>query len=198
MYVSDKNKENAFYIGKKTALDKLSKAMDNDLVDLEIMPVLDAVNKNNSLYTTSSCYGRIVVSDTPLSDSKKRFRFISKWHTRISLDDLRQAISERFSDYLVIKSEPVILHIVAKDIDASARLLSCAKKAGLKRSGIFQIRGRIIIEIMGVDAFSSLLGKEGDVLVSDIYLRHVLMLVNRKFEKNRKKTKCFLGYLREL
>jgi len=75
--------ESDFLENKKNALQKLDKAKIENKVDIGILPILDIINSLNEYYTTSSCFGRIVLLELPVIGDKKNAKFIGKWHRTI-------------------------------------------------------------------------------------------------------------------
>ena len=63
---------------KEVALTRLSKAKNENLVDVDIMPLVDLINDCSSYYTTSSCLGRIVVAESPENDKKREYVWLGE------------------------------------------------------------------------------------------------------------------------
>ena len=82
------NPDNIFLEGKKIALSKLEKEKKDNLVDKGILPILNIINDSDLYYTSSSCYGRIVLLEIPNIGNKKEAVFLGKWHRSISVDEL--------------------------------------------------------------------------------------------------------------
>jgi len=76
--------ESDFLGNKKNALQKLKIARSENKVDIDILPVIDILNSSNEYYTTSSCFGRIVLLELPVIGDKKNAKFIGKWHRTIN------------------------------------------------------------------------------------------------------------------
>ena len=70
------NVEQDFNEGKKSAIKKLEKAHDAGEVDKGILPILNIINKSENYYTSSSCFGRIVVLEIPDIGDKKNAEFL--------------------------------------------------------------------------------------------------------------------------
>ena len=83
--------------------------------------------------------------------------------------------------------DPLILHVCCDTLDDCDALLKCAKTAGLKRSGIVQVKPRFMVEIMGVD-------NVGTPILSDIedkQLETLVAIANTRMDKNLKKLEIF-------
>jgi len=63
--------EKDFSNGKKSALGQLTKAISSNQVDTDIQPILNIINNSDEYYTTSSCFGRIVILEIPVIGNKK-------------------------------------------------------------------------------------------------------------------------------
>ena len=61
---------------------------------------------------------------------------------------------------------------------------------------MYQIKPRIIVEIMGVDALCAPIGKEGKVMVDDSYVEFLLDIANEKFRNNEGKILDFSSYIK--
>lgn len=65
---------------KDAALKSIQSAIEKRLLDDEILFLLQKINAVNDYYTTSSCYGWIVVSESTPDNKKKEYKFLRKWH----------------------------------------------------------------------------------------------------------------------
>ena len=172
---------------KEVAEKSLEVAVKDKLVDEKIVFLLEKINALSDYYTTSSCFGRIVVAESTPDNKKREYRFLGKWHRCVDFSDLGPAIDEYSKDILFFRVDPVILHVGCRDMDSASRLLKICQKTGLKRSGMYQIKPRIIVEIIGVDALFVPLGREGRVMVDDEYVEFLCEIGNEKFRNNEKK-----------
>ncbi|MCK5474184.1 MAG: hypothetical protein KAI53_02155 [Candidatus Aenigmarchaeota archaeon] len=172
---------------KQVALARLDKAINENLVDMDIMPLVDTINNHPFFYTTSSCLGRIVVAESPENDRKQEYVWLGKWHRKVSFDEVKTAILQHTKNTLWFRMDPLILHVCCNTIDDSDQLLKCAKKAGLKRSGVVQIKPRIMAEIMGVDVVCAPVFRN----VDDKLIEKFVDVANTRFDKNIKKLETF-------
>lgn len=75
---------------------------------------------------------------------------------------------------LFLRLEPLILHVGCRNIEAAERLLKICRKEGFKRSGIYQTRSRIMVEIIGVDDLQNLSTKTDSLLLmKDIWISFI-------------------------
>ncbi len=176
---------------KVAALLSIEDAVSKKMVDEKIVFLLEKINGLCDYYTTSSCYGRIVVAESTADNKKREYRFLGKWHRTVCFSDTDCAIEGYRKNILFLRVDPVILHVGCRDLDSASLLLKICQKTGLKRSGMYQIKPRIIIEIMGVDALFVPIGKEGRLMVDDEYIEFLLDIANEKFRNNEKKIENF-------
>ena len=176
---------------KDTALAHVRDAVSEKMVDEKIVFLLDKINALSDYYTTSSCYGRIVVAESTADNKKREYRFLGKWHRTVSFSDVKCAIEGYRKNVLFVRGDPVILHVGCRDMDSASRLLKVCQSAGLKRSGMYQIEPRIIVEIIGVDAIFAPIGRDGNVMVDDEYIGFLVDIANEKFRNNEKKIMDF-------
>ena len=181
----------AFDVEKKKSLPSLKKALQQGEVDEKIISTLESINAHADYFTTSSCGGRISLSVAPLLGKKKDHEFVKKWHGKITLKELIEAIPESWSGLLWLKTESFILHVGCRDMGAANNLQKLAIKLGLKRSGVFRINPFPMVEIIATDYISVPLGEDGRLFVDDAYLSFLLEIMNARIEENDKKLMNF-------
>lgn len=141
---------------RKTRLQDLEKALKERKADEQIVPLLNSINQNKNLVTTSSCFGRIVLLQFDLDQRKKTSKFYKKWHRIVDPEEVELALcgySEK--KMLWFKVEPFILHVAAKDEESAHRFLDKMRRAGVKRGGIQGVQNdRITIEVHGTTYMS--------------------------------------------
>jgi len=145
---------------RNAALKRIQGAIKNKQIDDDLLFLLQKINVIEDYYTTSSCYGRIVISESTPDNKKKKYKFLGKWHRVVTCQEVISAINMHQPNILFLRLEPLILHIGCRTMAAAGRLLKLCKKVGLKRSGIYQTRPRIMVEIIGVDVLQTPLGKK--------------------------------------
>ena len=177
---------------KINALSKLNYALDKELVDKKIIPFLNAVNKTDFFYTTSSCYGRITIDESELKINKKTHKWIAKYHRTVNHIELSDALKQESDGVVWIRQLPFILHIRIKDIAPAEKLLLLTKKHGLKKCGIFQLSPKIFIELRGEDIISFPAKYKNKMLVNQDELQSVAELLNYSFLKNKERLEKLL------
>ena len=103
------NAERDFLDGKKNALVKLQTAQKENKVDSGIQPILDIVNASEEYYTSSSCFGRIVLLEIPAIGDKKEAKSLGKWHRTIQIDELLTAAKDAKAGQLWFMSQSPIV-----------------------------------------------------------------------------------------
>lgn len=168
---------------------KLEEAKKNGEVDPEILSLLNFLNSLQDFYTTSSCSGRICL----LHDvgSKRDDDWLGKWHRQIEFDEITEALEKIPADGLIwFKYEPTILHMVARELDGAATILRIARNFGFKRVGIMALKeGRHTVEICSTESLDVPLVQDGGFLVDKEYIRYLVKLANKQFEKGKKRLK---------
>lgn len=183
---------------KECAKKSIESAIEDKMIDKEILFLLDKINSLADYYTTSSCYGRIVIAESTIDNKKKSYQFLGKWHRKVTPDEVNYAIGKHKKNILSLRLDPIILHIGCKNMNSANRLLKICQKTGLKRTGIYQIIPRIIIEIIGVDSLQAPLGENGNILAGHEHIAFLIDIVNSKFFDNEKKIECLAKELSTL
>jgi tRNA wybutosine-synthesizing protein 3 len=191
------NREKDFLDGKKNALEHLTKAIDLKQVDSGIQPILNIINNSDEYYTTSSCFGRIVLLEIPTIGNKKEAKFLGKWHRPIELNDLLIAIKNAKEGQIWVLSQSPIIHIAAFSDNAAEKILKVAIACGFKNSGIKSIGKRIVIEILSTERLDAPIGKNGKVFCNNEYLYLLVKISNEIIEKSTLKLKKLEEKLRK-
>eukprot|EP00750_Incisomonas_marina_P008414 INCI15464.1.p1 GENE.INCI15464.1~~INCI15464.1.p1 ORF type:complete len:1531 (+),score=238.79 INCI15464.1:3380-7972(+) len=206
---------------KTDLLRKLDQAIDKSPKGFIDLPVVDLVNDFNSspdYVTTSSCSGRICLFESHSSDRGKGGRWLLVNHRLTPFVELKDTLllakSERRGadqqaagsdsgvqqSQVFLKHEPMILHVMCRNLDAARRLLHVALSVGFRESGIVVGRSKHMVHIRTTsnslstpvaDATSSFNGDGKDVLpgtlVSEQYLQYLSGHVNDLFRENEAK-----------
>jgi len=168
---------------KKDTLEKIDKSKIG-LIDPGIQELVNKINSNADLFTTSSCSGRIVL----LQKQKKKHecKWIYKSHNKASWEDLSKSIGTIEGDCWFLY-ESFILHVCARDIKSADQLLKTAWSVGLKRAGITHIDKRIMLEIVSNERIECPIASDGKLIVKEDYIKILISKANKKLEKNKKK-----------
>ena len=149
--------------------------------DKPILALCNKINSKKSLYTLSSCSGRIVLIKN--LDKKQPGMFILRSHDKITFNQLKKALENYDGkENLIFKQEAGILHICCKEVSDAEELLNKARTAGWKNSGIMSLSGRIVLELRSTE-YISLPIYEKEILVDDKFLKILVKEANRKLER---------------
>ena len=124
-------------------------------------------------YTSSSCYGRIVLLEIPGIGDKKNAVFLGKWHRKISSDEILQSITKANKGLLWILAQSPIIHIGAKTVKAADKMLKTSISCGFKNSGIKSFEKNTIVEIVSTERLDSPVGSDGILFCNNDYLNPV-------------------------
>jgi tRNA wybutosine-synthesizing protein 3 len=181
------NQNQVFLEGKKTALLKLKKAQKNNEADIGILPILDIINNSDYYYTSSSCYGRIVLLEIPNIGNKKEAIFLGKWHRKISVGELLSAANNSIKGQIWLLAQSSIIHITSKTIDAADRILKIAIACGFKNSGLKSMKKRIVVEICSTERLDMPIGNDGILFCNRNHMELLVNISNEVFNKSNLK-----------
>lgn len=177
-----------FDMQRDKAMKQLSEARKDGKADEDIAELVDIINSNKDLYTTSSCAGRVAVLQTPQEHNKLESEWLGKWHRKVTLQDLEGALKKHTKYVAYLQSECPILHVVARDLKAAEEILFAAQNCGFKRSGIQAINPeRVLVEICSTESLEVPLAENGKMLVDGVYLYYLVNIANIKFSSGRDK-----------
>jgi len=150
---------------------------------LRALPVVEEINRIESLYTTSSCSGRVTVIDAKWPWEREDALTVFKSHEKISLDKLRAVLSSTpIEAYWLLVRGP-ILHVVARDEGSAVRLLRLARESGFKHSGIADATSvGFLVELIGSSQLTMPLVAEGRLIPNARSLETLITLANAVLE----------------
>ena len=180
-----------FEDGKRKALKKFRKALENNEVDAPIIQLLKKINSLKDFYTTSSCAGRVVLLHE-FGYRKNEHEFILKEHRKVNIEEFLNVNLEKFKGRVWLKQEPFIIHIVARTLEKAIEMLNLGLRAGLKHSGVFVFKPeRYILELNGTQHLSVPISEKGKMLVTKDYFIYLLKIAAEKLQKNAETRKKF-------
>lgn len=181
---------------KKDVLSKKDKSSIGNW-DKKIIGLCDKINSLNNYYTTSSCSGRVIIMKEQNKKTSGLFAFVS--HEVISLGDLKKILEKLRSKNIEykFKFEPAILHIACKTLEDAEKLFYQAKIAGWKRASILSInrKNRIVIELSCTEKLEFPIIKDKQILVSEDFLRVVVVRANSNFKNIWIKIQKLIGLI---
>ncbi len=191
-------KETIFQMIKEHHKKTFEKAIKEGKMDLEFIPLCKHIAKTKNFFTSSCCAGRIVLVSLDQKERKKESAFHRKWHRKVNYNEVKKGVDLFNGEVLWLKQEPIILHIGAKDLENSKKILAICEKVGVKRFGIKVAKeGKFLIEIVGTHSINIPI-KEGKIVISDEYLKYILKKCNKKFEKNQATLKNFTKEIKKI
>lgn len=153
-------------------------------IDAEIKELVAVINNHPHFYTTSSCSGRILLYSTSLDRKKNETEWIFVSHQEVLLSDIAEKLKHLSSGIVFFRFEPMILHIVCRDLDNAEKLLQVCNSAGLKHSGAISLGERIVVEIIGNDRLDAPVAKDGTLLITPEGISHYVTDANEKMKRN--------------
>lgn len=165
---------------KKDILDKDDKSNKGSW-DTKIIDLCEKINSFDEYYTTSSCSGRIMIIKDEDKKGPGLFYFVS--HERIDFNEFILEIKKIDGGNYKFKQEKLILHVACCDLESAEKLLKRVHSIGLKHSGIISLGKNIIVEIVSNANLEFPLIEEGELLVSEEFLKKVIKRANGNLEK---------------
>lgn len=154
-------------------------------VDEAIKPLLDAINRCDCFYTTSSCAGRIDLFHEPKSGKKHEGEWLFMTHEQADAEEVQKAAQPVTEGTLWFRMEGAILHVCASSLEAANDFLQLCRVAGWKHSGITGISPRIMIEAITSERIDAPLSVRGKLITET--LSPCVDIANKKLERTRKK-----------
>jgi len=188
-----KNKEEQRYsMVKKYHTETLMKAIDEHKADKMIIPFLLDIVKIPSIFTSSSCAGRLMLLSTDDTENKKNSSFYKRYHRLVTFEEVQNDILNFKGNELWLKVESFIFHFGAQNYSKAKELLIFAQTFGLKKAGIITAKdGKYIVEMSFTQYMSLPVVHNSEVVVSEDYLKLIINKGNEKLKLNYKKLESF-------
>ncbi|AFL95013.1 hypothetical protein CL1_0808 [Thermococcus cleftensis] len=184
---------------KAKAMEGLRKALAENKVDEDIIPLLEKLNALENYFTTSSCSGRISVMEMPHFGDKVNSVWLGKWHREVNVGEVFDAIERHSSGQLWFLVRSPILHVGARTMEDAVRLLNLAIGLGFKYSNIKSVSHRkLLVEIRSTERMDVPLGEDGELWVSEDYIERIVAIANdqlRRFKGKLKRLEEEIGKL---
>lgn len=178
-----------FLKSKEKALNSLIKAKNEKKLDEDIEEIINIINSHKKYFTTSCCSGRIVLLEIPEIGNKKAAKFIGKWHRKIQYKELVESIKSAKSGMLWLLAQSPIIHIITSTYFLADKIIKIAISSGFKNSGFKSVKNNIIVEICSTERFDCPIGNNGQLLISDEYLKFLFKISNHIINRSGKKIK---------
>jgi len=157
-------------------------------LDRELIPILVVLNSDRNIYTLSSCSGRVVFSDSTYPWSREESSIIFKKHNAITIDEVKDVLRVKTIRRLWLNVSGPIIHLSTKKTSYVKLLLTIARRAGLKHSGVLSVNRYkgYILEFMSGVKMNLLLKDRDTVLIDEDKLEEIVRIVNEIFHEGRK------------
>ena len=162
--------------------------------DEEVAEIIEALNRLDDFYTTSSCSGRVALICIPEIGAKREAEFIGKWHRAVTKEEVSEAIKTPKKGEIWLISQSPILHVSCRGLEKAKTLLRIAIESGFKYSGIKAIskdNGKVMVEIMSTERMDVPLGKDNEIFCSDTYIAYIVQKANFMLTRGKAKLKRF-------
>ncbi len=181
---------------KKRKFEGYLKAKECGEVDEDIIPLLDLINSFDCFVTLSSCSERIAVMDMPEFGDKVESVFLGKWHSKVSFEEVLNAIKlgKRITWLIMF---PPIIHVACRDLEDAERLMVIANNSGLRRCGLISLKHRVV-EINTLERLEAPVAVNGRLIVGMEGLRVMVEFANKKLERSKEKLRRFYDSLLKL
>ncbi len=181
---------------KRRKFEGYLEAKERGEVDKDIIPLLDLINSFDCFVTLSSCSGRIAVMDMPEFGDKVESKFLGKWHSRVSFEEVLDAVKLGKQTTWLIMFPPII-HVACRDLEAAEKLITIANNSGLRRSGLISFKHNVV-EINTLERLEAPVAVNGRIVVGLEGLKVMVEFANKKLERSKEKIKRFYDSLLKL
>jgi len=153
--------------------------------DERIIPFCELLNKHPDYFTTSSCSGRISLTERN-EEKKQETNWVYITHNLASTNEVTDSLNQYGAGGRVyFMQEPFILHVCARTLECAQRIIDVANENGCKKAHIIATRKRFVVELQGTQTLTVPVF-ENWKLVGDDYLSSVVKIANEKLERNWK------------
>ncbi len=174
---------------KRRAFERMREDIEIGYMDNDIIELIEKFFQLPYAYTKSSCSGRIVAVDSKFPWSREG-TIVFKVHRPLEINELKNILEIPVQQRLWINAMGPIIHVITKDFESAMRILSIARDAGFKHSGILTTNeeGWVVELTTGVRA--NILAKVGNkVVLNEEHLERVCNVINEVLLEGKKKLK---------
>jgi tRNA(Phe) wybutosine-synthesizing methylase Tyw3 len=182
-------------------------------VDIFARPVIDFINEQPDFFTTSSCSGRIAIycyessgAETPSIDAPSgsnkghgKWLYVNHGPEHLSVAAVQASMAAApAGTSAYIKTEPFLLHVQCRTLDAARLMLQASVAAGYRESGIgISNANKIIVGIRTTAlALEAPLRSHGVDLYDDNLLQHLVHICNERMVLIHEKRARYFDSLR--
>ncbi|KAH3761898.1 tRNA wybutosine-synthesizing protein 2/3/4 [Pelomyxa schiedti] len=158
--------------------------------DEDIIPLLHLINHHhsNDFFTTSSCAGRIIVTQSgPTSGYNVEWLYVSHKISEPSvvLEAMKGKILQNEGFEVWLKMESPIVAICARNLEAAQKLLIVAKGLGFKKPTLTGVHNKVMVSIVDNKKLEVPIAMNGTQLAPDTYIATCINLANKKLLSSR-------------
>lgn len=172
-------------------------------IDAPILDLTKLINDHSDLFTLSSCSGRIVIlreaecEETVVRKAGCDWLLVS--HDSLDPDHALSTLADREDKpgCVVLKFEPMVLHIQCRGVDIARTLCHVATQSGFRNSGLTVGKhGKVVLAVRSTHGLEvPLTDDKGHDLVTSDYIRYIVSKANTKLDQNEKRIRKFESLL---
>ncbi len=180
---------------KKEFRDRLEEDLRIGYLDRDIMDVLLKFFSTEPYFTLSSCSGRVTAVDAVMPWEREKSTVIFKKHSPVTVKEINELLKQKAVWTLWLVVTGPIIHVSSRSLEDALKLLSLARDAGMKHSGVMSVSKKgIVIELTSGVFISVPLKSSSSVLVHEDSVPAVVSLANKALIKGKER----LNRLREV
>ncbi|XP_063233751.1 tRNA wybutosine-synthesizing protein 3 homolog isoform X1 [Bacillus rossius redtenbacheri] len=166
-------------------------------VDEPIKQLVEFINGLEDFVTTSSCSGRAILFCEGGSN-KKGCRWLYTSHGAAEEGTLVASANPAHGS-LVLKYEPLILHVQCLSVERAKTMHTCALDSGFRNSGItIGKNGKVTLAVRSCIGLEAPLSEDGQLMVTEEYLKFLTRKVNEKVKENTIRSERFFHNLKRV
>jgi len=183
---------------KEEFLKRLREDVDVGYLDRRVLPLLEVLNARPKSYTTSSCSGRVAVVDALYPWEREESAVVFKKHEKVEASELLSVLSTKPKrSFWLVVSGP-ILHVVCKDLEEAREVLSAARRAGFKHSGIMEVSEKgFLVELVGSSQIIMPLTRGERALFDAKAVEDIIALANETLESGWRRVERLVEELKK-
>jgi tRNA wybutosine-synthesizing protein 3 len=166
-------------------------------LDTDILDVLVEFFLRPDSFTKSSCSGRITILDADYPWEKEEGATLFKKHEPITVEDLVNVISKPILKRVWLSVQGPIYHVYTRTVEEAKEILSIARAAGFKHSGILVLDEYPLVELRTGVRADILVAKGSQLLLSRDKLVDVVDIANSVLRQAKERNRRLLAELRK-
>lgn len=171
-----------FESDKNSVLSKTDKSSKGS-IDKPILELINKINQQNDYFTTSSCSGRITLTNIP--KTKFDHKWFKVWHRKITEQEFKEELN-KLEEPTLFKLESSILHVRCRTLEVAQTLLQKGRDVGFRNGGIISTKTKIIVELRSTEKLEMPI-YTNELIIKENQISFLINLVNQRLEKNFKK-----------